>query len=585
MNYKLNTSEIQSSKKTFRESIASFFPLLAGEKKATSITMVAVLITTLANLIAPIIIAHIVDVFIVEKDFHGVVIFALILLGVYILGSVANYIQIMSMGGVGRRVLFTLRNNLFTKLQSLPISFFNQNKSGDLISRINNDTDKLNQFFSQALVQFIGNFFLVVGSGVFLVVLQGKLGLAALIPAVGIVVFTSMLSPWLKRTSAKSLQSTGNLSAEIQESLSNFKIITAFNRVDYFQKKFSAVNQENYNASLRSGMANSVLTPIYGIAANSAQIIVLAYGVYLVSSGQITVGLVIGFLMYVNNFYTPLRQLASIWSSFQLSLASLDRIGEVMSFTSNISVVPRAEHAIGDALVVFDDVSFTYPEGKTVLHDISFELQKGKTYALVGPTGGGKTTTASLMARLFDPTKGTILLSGYDIRSYTEEERSKKIGFILQDPFIISGTVKDNILFGNTEHQQKTLEEVKNVLDEFGLSELLLRFEKGLETEIKTSETVSLGQRQIIAFIRAIIRKPELLILDEATANIDTVTEETLEKIIATLPKETTKVIIAHRLNTIENADEIFFVNEGRVAPAGSFENTLALLSTMHMQS
>lgn len=585
MNYKLNTNEIKIAKKTIRESVVSFLPLLRGEKKALSIAMVAVVITTVTNLVAPLIIARIVDVFIVEKNLKGILFSSAILLGIYILGSIANYIQIMSMGGVGRRVLFTLRNTLFTKLQSLPISFFTQNKSGDLISRINNDTDKLNQFFSQALVQFIGNFFLILGSGIFLLTLQPRLGFSALIPAGFIFGLTKILSAWLKRTSKKSLQATGNLSAEIQESLSNFKIITAFNRIDYFKKKFNAVNQENYTASLTAGMASNVLTPLYSTAANIAQVLVLAYGIALVSSGQITIGLVISFLMYVNNFYMPLRQIASIWSSFQLSLASLERISEVTALESNLSIIPRELQKQSDALISFNNVSFGYPDGKMVLHDISFELHKGKTYALVGPTGGGKTTIASLLARLFDPNKGKVFLSGYDIRSYSDEERAAAIGFILQDPFIMVGTVRDNIIFGNDIFQSMSTQEVEKVLREAGLIELLSKFEKGLDTEIKYTDTVSLGQRQIIAFIRAIIRKPKILILDEATANIDTVTEEVLEKIIQKLPKETTKIIIAHRLNTIENADEIFFVNEGRVVPAGSFANTLEMLQSMQLQS
>lgn len=585
MNYKLNIKENKKVRKGIYESISSFFPLLTNEKKPLIITMVAVSVTTLTNLVAPIVIAHMIDVFIVEKNFQGLLLFAGLLLVMYLLGSATNYIQIMSMGGVGRRVLFNLRNNLFVKLQNLPLTFFNQNKSGDLISRINNDTDKLNQFFSQALMQFIGNFFLILGSGIFLIVLNVRLGLAALVPALLIFIITQGLSAWIKRTNAKTLESTGNLSGEIQESLSNFKIIAAFNRIDYFQKKFNKINQENYEVSLQSGVANNVLTPLYGTAANIAQVIVLAYGIMLIGSGGITIGLLISFLMYVNNFYVPLRQIASIWSSFQLSLASLERISEVTNLESNLKVFPQTEKIGNDSLITFKDVSFTYPEGKTVLHNINFELKKGKTYALVGPTGGGKTTTASLMARLFDPTVGSIFLEGYDIRSYNEQERSDSIGFILQEPFILTGTVRDNIVFGNKQYQNISSEDIEKKLNELGLDELLSRFENGLETKIEHQETVSLGQRQIIAFIRAILRNPKILILDEATANIDTVTEEILEKILDKLPKDTTKVIIAHRLNTIENADEIFFVNEGQVVPANSFENTLHLLKSMNLKS
>jgi ATP-binding cassette subfamily B protein len=221
----------------------------------------------------------------------------------------------------------------------------------------------------------------------------------------------------------------------------------------------------------------------------------------------------------------------------------------------------------------------TQSKGKEVLHKINFKLEKGKTYALVGPTGGGKSTTASIMARLYDPTEGEVFLNGRDIRSYEASERTKKIGFILQDPFLFTGTVRDNILYGNEEYQKHSNEELGEILKQMNLEKLLLRFDKGLESTITNGgESISLGQKQLIAFMRAALRKPELLILDEATANIDTVTEQILEDILKKLPKETTQVVIAHRLNTIENADEIFFVNSGEVVPAGSMEQAVGML-------
>jgi ATP-binding cassette subfamily B protein len=206
-------------------------------------------------------------------------------------------------------------------------------------------------------------------------------------------------------------------------------------------------------------------------------------------------------------------------------------------------------------------------------------LQEGKTYALVGPTGGGKTTTASLMARLYDPSIGQVFLNGKDIRSFSDEERTHKIGFILQEPILFTGTVRENILYGNESHHSLSNEQLEVVIHEAGLERLLKRFDKGLETKLTASgDAVSLGQKQLIAFIRAVLRNPELLILDEATANIDTVTEQLLDDILRNLPASTTKVIIAHRLNTIKNADEIFFVNAGEVVRAGSMDHAMEML-------
>ena len=298
-----------------------------------------------------------------------------------------------------------------------------------------------------------------------------------------------------------------------------------------------------------------------------------------------TIGLLVGFFLYVNSFYQPLRQLASLWSSLQLALASIDRVSEVLELSSDMLPIAEVNQDAENSILAFKDVSFKYPEGKTVLHDVSFELGKGKTYALVGPTGGGKTTTASLMARLYDPTTGCIFLDGKDIRSYEPEIRTKKIGFILQEPFLFTGTVAANIVYGNEEYKDASSADLMKLLQEEGLDKLVARFEEGLDTKVGVGDSVSLGQKQLIAFIRAVLRRPDLLILDEATANIDTVTEQLLEEVLEKLPSTTTRVIIAHRLNTIKNADEIFFVNGGTVIRAGSFDHALDLLMHGKRQS
>jgi len=227
----------------------------------------------------------------------------------------------------------------------------------------------------------------------------------------------------------------------------------------------------------------------------------------------------------------------------------------------------------------FRDVSFGYDEGREILHKVNFSLEPGKIYALVGPTGGGKTTTASLIARLYDPAKGQVLLDNKDIRSYQPEERSGKIGFILQEPFLFTGTVRENILYGNKQYSDFSNEQLETAIKTAGLQSLLDIFEKGLDTEVSSGgESISLGQKQLIAFMRAVLRSPALLVLDEATANIDTLTEQILQAILNRLPASTTLVIIAHRLNTIQNADEIFFVNGGEVIRAGSFDHAVNML-------
>ncbi|HVW96988.1 MAG TPA: ABC transporter ATP-binding protein [Mucilaginibacter sp.] len=582
MNYNLNDLQAKAPKQSTWSSLKKLLQLISHEKRNLWLALVTILITSSINLMGPLVIGKTIDDYIVvpHKNYHGVLINCSILLGLYLVSLCTSYIQTMLMGGVGQRMLFTLRNAVFNKLQLLPVGFFNQNKAGDLISRVNNDTDKLNQFFSQSLMQFIGSIATMTGAGIFLLAINIKLGSAALVPAVIILIFTSVSSAWVKSKNAKNLKSVGGMSAEIQESLNNFRVIIAFNRRDYFRKRFQEANQQNYKTAVGAGIANNSFLPVYGLFSSFAQLIVLAYGIYLVSHGELGIGLLaVSFFSYANNFYNPLRQLAALWTNFQLAMAGWDRIAQILALDTDLPVIQTAGHQESAPLVEFRNVHFGYEEHKEILHNISFKLEKGKTYALVGPTGGGKTTTASLIARLYDPNKGAVLLNGADIRSIDPAERTKKIGFILQEPFLFTGTVRDNILYGNARYADYTNEQLEKVVYESNLGSLLAIFESGLDTAVTSGgDSISLGQKQLIAFMRAVLRNPELLILDEATANIDTVTERLLSDILNNLPSSTTRVIIAHRLNTIENADEIFFVNSGEVIRAGSFDHAMDML-------
>lgn len=582
MNYQLNKPSDAQKKGSGWPALKRLLPLMVSEKRDFVIAFVAILLNAGLTLIGPMIISYIIDHFIQTSNYAGVVRWSLLLLAVYLVALVASYTQTMRMGTVGRNVLFKLRNEIFRKLQDLPVAFFNQNKVGDLISRINNDTDKLNNFFAQFLMRFVANFFLIVGAAVFLVVLHPNLGGAALLPAVVAIVLTQVLGGWVKKRNKDSLQAVGALSADIQENLSNFKVIIAFNRLDYFRESFRTANAKNFEASVRSGVANNLFAPLYTLAASLGQLIVVVYGLVLIMRGELTVGLLIGFLLYLNNFYMPLRQLGQIWSSLQQSLAAFERINDVLILPSDLVTLPMDssfELKGTEPVIQFEQVSFHYPDSSNVLTNVSFAFERGKTYALVGPTGGGKTTTASLIARLYDPTEGVVRLDGRDLRTFTPEERSQKVGFILQEPFLFSGSILDNVFYGHPEHAASSAQERLQVLKSSGLEPLLSNFPQGLETNVQTTgESVSLGQRQLIAFVRAVLRQPEILILDEATANIDTVTEQLLEEALKQLPASTTKVIIAHRLNTIENADEIFFVNAGEVTPAGSLDHAVELL-------
>ncbi len=582
MNYDLNKFSEQQEKTSTLGALKRLLALIAHEKKNLWLALIAILINAGVNLMGPLLIGRAIDKYVIPGNYHGVLVISGILLAMYLCGLIASYLQTKMMGGVGQRMLYTLRNAIFNKLQQLPVAFFNQNKAGDLISRVNNDTDKINTFFSQSLMQFVGNLSIMTGAGIFLLCINFKLGAATIAPAAFALIFTKILSPWVKRKNAVNLKSVGGMSAEIQESLNNFKVIIAFNRRDYFRKRFDEANKDNYTTSIKAGIANNIFLPVYTLLAGAAQLIVLAYGIYLVSisipntSDSFTIGSLIVYFSYANSFYNPLRQLATLWTSFQTAMAGWDRISQILSLDTNLVTVKEKVVTLSDSLLEFNNVHFAYPGGNEILHNINFKMERGKTYALVGPTGGGKTTTASLIARLYDPTEGTIFLGGRDIRSYEPEERTQKIGFILQEPFLFTGTVKENILYSNEIYKDYSNEELEKALKESNLESLLAIFENGLETKVLSSgDSISLGQKQLIAFMRAVLRNPEILILDEATANIDTITEQLLSDILKKLPETTTRVIIAHRLNTIENADEIYFVNSGEVIRAGSLDDAI----------
>jgi ATP-binding cassette, subfamily B, bacterial len=596
MEYNLNKilADTQTRKPSTWGPLLKLIALMSHERPRLIAALLAIMVNSSLNLLGPLLAAWVINHYIVvhaplTPNFPAVLRYALIFLSMYAVALVTGYSQTRLMAGFGQRMLFTLRNAIFAKLQELPIAFFNQNKAGDLISRVNNDTDKINQFFSQSLMQFLASIFIMTGAAIFMLCLNFKLGAATLAPGLLLYLFTRIISPWVKRKNANNMKSFGGMSAEIQESMHNFKVIIAFNRRDYFRKKFQEANEENYSTSIGAGIANNLFTPIYGFCSGLGQLVLLLYGIYLIrQGGAFQFGDFVAFLAFAVNFYNPLRQLAALWANFQVALAGWDRISAILNLDSDLKVEAASAKGVAPAtgavagtapLVAFHNVHFHYPDGKEVLHNISFDLQKGKTYAFIGPTGGGKTTTANLIARLYDPTEGSVWLEGRDIRTFPTETRTQKIGVILQEPILFSGTLRDNILYGHPDYAAYNNDQLLDILKASSLDGLLVRFDAGLDTPVSSGgETISLGQKQLIAFMRAVLRHPDILILDEATANIDTVTEQLLEDILRKLPASTTRVIIAHRLNTIESADEIFFVNSGEVSRAGSLEDAVGML-------
>src|SRR6202012_2254676 len=338
MNYNLNKLSEKKQKPSTWAALRKLLQLIEHERKNLWMALGAIITNSTLNLLGPLIIGDAVDKYVLPKNYHGLLVTGSILFIMYTAALGSSYLQTKLMGGVGQRMLFTLRNAIFNKLQQLPVDFFNQNKAGDLISRVNNDTDKINQFFSQSLMQFIGSIATMVGSGIFLVLKNPRLGLAALSPGLLILLFTFLVSAWVKRKNAINMKSVGGMSAEIQESLTNFKVIIAFNRRDYYRKRFDEANRQNYRTAIRAGLANNIFLPVYSFFASAAQLLVLIGGFYLISIHEAKLGsALVTYLMWVTLFYNPLRQLASLWANFQAAMASWDRISVILGMESNLT--------------------------------------------------------------------------------------------------------------------------------------------------------------------------------------------------------------------------------------------------------
>ena len=336
MSYILSESKVKNSLQT---NLINFSKYLDGQWWKLGVVLIAVFINTGSGILTPYLISYAIDNYIKNADLKGLASLIWILILTYLITVFATYFQARIMGTLSQSTLYKLRNDLFAKIQSLPIAFFNQNKSGDLISRINNDTDKVNTFLSQSLLQSISNFFSFIGIGIFIFFLNWQMTLVTLLSLIPVFLVTRIISPWVEKVNKKSLSSTGDLSAQVQESLSNFKAVVAFNKQDYFQEKFAETNDENYHTNILAQVASGVFNPLYSFAGNLSQILILIAGIYFIKNGQLTVGLLVGFIAYSQKFYQPLRILGSVWGSLQSALAAWSRIQDIFKVTNNLTVI------------------------------------------------------------------------------------------------------------------------------------------------------------------------------------------------------------------------------------------------------
>lgn len=575
--YTLEKKEQSNKKSSFRD----FLSYIQDDKIKLIIAFGFIFINSAVNTASPFLISKAIDKYITFGDVVGLLNIIYILAGLATINIFTGYMQGMLIGRISQRTLYRLKEALFAKLQSLPIAFFNQNKAGDLMSRINNDTDKINQFLSQWIGQFVGVMFSLVGIVGFSLYLNWKLSLVMMSMVVFIYLVTQFFSSTIRKQNRKNLEANSDFSTSLQENLTNFKVVAAYGKRDYLENHLDKTNNATFKSALGAGFANRVFEPTYELFGAIALILVLSYGFYLISIGSATVGVLIAFVAYTQRFYDPMKTLATAFGAIQLATAAWIRLQEIFSLKNNL----RTDSIGGDKTgkpklrLELKKVSFSYDDKKMIIENANLSFESGKTYALVGPTGGGKSTLANIMAHLYEPTEGYVYLNGKDMITYSQEETAREISVILQDPILFTGTVAENILYANTDFKDMSIPDLNRILEHKGFKEVIKRFENGLETVVKQNGAgLSIGQKQLISFMRAILREPKLLILDEATANIDTITESVLNKTLEALPPETTKIIIAHRLNTIKEADEIMFVNGRHVTPAGSYDAAIEMI-------
>ncbi len=543
---------------------------------------VFVLINAGTQALGPILIGRATDQFISAGDKTGLAQTMLFLAGVYILSMVAIRFQIYLMSKAGQELLADLRMDVFKKIQSLSIQYIEGEESGDLMSRLVNDIDAINSFISQGLVQAIGAVFSLLGIIVGMFFLHVPLALATLSIVPVMLLATGWFSTWSRRAFRKTRETIGDVSADLQEELEGVKVAQAFSRSRENIADFEERNAANRDANVNATAVTSAFSPVMDLLSTLDIAIVAGLGGFLAIQGSVTVGVVVSFLQYVNNFTRPVQTVSQLWTLAQSSLAAAERIFDLLDEAVDIS--DREDAIALDTItgqVIFgpdgneQGVNFQYEDDQPVLKDIHLKVESGMTVAVVGPTGAGKSTLVSLIPRFFDVNQGAIRIDGYDIRNVTQMSLRDGISMVLQDPFLFSGTVMDNIRYGDLDASEK---EVRSAARTANAHEFITGLPDGYQTQVgERGELLSQGQRQLLSIARAILADPKILILDEATSSVDTRTERLIQSALYHLLKSRTSFIIAHRLSTVRNADKIYVMDEGEIVETGTHEDLVEL--------
>ena len=486
-----------------------------------------------------------------------------------------TYVETYMTGWVGERILADLRAQLFGHLQALSLGFYERNRAGVLISRMTNDVEAIDQLVTDGVTTLAQSTLMLSGTAFLLIVLDPRLALATLI----VIPFMIAASVLFRSRSARAYSSVrerlGLVTATLAEDISGMRMVQAFVRERRATENFRAVALDYRDSNMQTVVLNALYFPFVSLLATLALAIVLGYGGHLYLNDAIALTTLFAFMLYVNNFFDPIQQLSQLYNTFLSAAAALDKVIGVLDEEPEVVDRPGAQplaHIEGH--VRFEDVHFAYGRGAEVLHGIDLDVPAGTTVALVGHTGAGKSTIAKLIARFYEPTSGRITIDGADLNAVSQESLRRQLGIVPQEGFLFAGTVAENIAFGKPDAKP---EEIVRAAQTVGAHDFILRLEDGYETQLgERGSRLSLGQRQLVAFARALLADPRILILDEATSSVDIGTERTIEKALRTLLADRTSFVIAHRLSTIRDADLIVVLEHGQVIEQGSHDELLA---------
>jgi ATP-binding cassette subfamily B protein len=490
-------------------------------------------------------------------------------------GWICVYSQMLNAGWIGHRVLLKLRTEMFAHLQKLSLRFYDNNETGRVMSRVQNDVTSMQELLTSGLLTVFGD---ILGLAVVIYIVSSRnLELAlvtfSVIPV--LILVTAIWQIYARRAFMRVRMAIAIVNANLQENVSGVRVIQSLSREDVNAEKFSAINEDHMKANIDAGRLQAAVMPAVEILSSSATALVILYGGNQVLNGDLTLGVLVTFLFSIERFFQPVRELVMQYTQLQRAMAGGVRVFEVLDTEPEIVDVEDAidlEDIRGE--VEFKDVNFDYVEGVPVLRNINLHVMPGETIALVGATGAGKTTLTALILRFYEVVDGQLLIDGHELKKIRRSSLTRRTGVVLQDPFLFSGSVKDNILYGRLDASD---DEVIEAAKAVGAHDFIMKLEHGYDTPVhERGQNLSVGQRQLLSFARAVLARPAILILDEATANVDTRTEVIIQKALRELLKDRTSFVIAHRLSTIREATRIVVLDQGRIAEMGTHAELLA---------